>query len=121
VKKVTQSFRADSRNLRKAHLVGLPGGRLLKEHEPGAKGFRHYKVSSVGQLTLPAAVRQRWGIHGGGRVEVADLGFGVVIVPDGGAAVLLGDWLSPAVQQELDSRTSSMLAASWGRRRAFRQ
>lgn len=58
------------------------------------KGFRRYKVSSVGQLTLPASARQRWGIDKGGDVEVADLGAAVVILPSGGSDALLDAWLS---------------------------
>lgn len=62
--------------------------------EPGeVSGFRRYKVSSVGQLTLPATARHRWRIERGGRVEVADLGFGVLILPERGSSAMMRSWL----------------------------
>ena len=42
-----------------------------------------FKVSSRGQLSLPADVRRRWGIQDGGDVEIADLGDSLLIVPGG--------------------------------------
>jgi AbrB family looped-hinge helix DNA binding protein len=54
-----------------------------------------FKVSSSGQMSLPAAVRHRWDLDGGGQVEVLDLGFGVLTLPAGCAARLL-DELLPA-------------------------
>ena len=42
-----------------------------------------FKVSSRGQLSLPADVRRRWGIEDGGHVEIADLGESLLIVPGG--------------------------------------
>jgi len=42
-----------------------------------------FKVSSRGQLSLPADVRRRWGIEDGGDVEIADLGDSLLIVPGG--------------------------------------
>ncbi len=33
---------------------------------------------------MPAAVRHRWGLDGGGRVTVVDLGDAVVLLPPGG-------------------------------------
>jgi len=42
-----------------------------------------YRVSPRGQFSLPASARRRWGIEGGGDVEVFDLGEAVVIFPGG--------------------------------------
>ena len=61
-------------------MVGVPS-----ERDPGIQRFR---VSASGQLSLPAPARRRWGLHEGGEVEVVDLGFGVLVVPPGGAAGL---------------------------------
>lgn len=54
-----------------------------------------FKVSSSGQMSLPAAVRHRWNLDKGGHVEVLDLGFGVLTLPAGYAGRLL-DELLPA-------------------------
>lgn len=42
-----------------------------------------YKVSPRGQFSLPADARRRWGIEGGGEVELFDLGDCVVMLPTG--------------------------------------
>lgn len=55
---------------------------------------QRYRVSASGQLSLPAAVRRRWGLSKGGPVEVLDLGFGVLTLPKGGSASLLDTILS---------------------------
>lgn len=55
---------------------------------------REYVVSSSGQMSLPAAVRHRWKLDGGGPVDVIDLGFGVLTVPKGEGRRLLDDLLS---------------------------
>ena len=66
-----------------------------------------FRVSTSGQMSLPAAVRHRWNLEAGGPVEVLDLGFGVLMVPVGEAGRLL-DQLLPAeahyaaVQEEDD-------------------
>lgn len=52
-----------------------------------------FKVSSSGQMSLPAAVRRRWRLDRGGRVDVLDLGFGVLTMPAGHAGHLLDDVL----------------------------
>lgn len=52
-----------------------------------------FKVSSSGQMSLPAAVRRRWRLERGGRVEVLDLGFGVLTVPVGYRGRLLDEIL----------------------------
>jgi AbrB family looped-hinge helix DNA binding protein len=54
-----------------------------------------FKVSTSGQLSLPAAVRRRWHLSEGGQVDVIDLGFGVLTVPAGAAGRLL-DQILPA-------------------------
>ncbi len=57
---------------------------------------QQFQVSSSGQMSLPAAARHRWRLDGGGPVDVLDLGFGVLTVPQGHAALLLDDLLSAA-------------------------
>lgn len=54
-----------------------------------------FRVSTSGQMSLPARVRHRWNLDGGGEVEVIDLGFGVLTVPVGEAPGLL-DRILPA-------------------------
>lgn len=54
-----------------------------------------FKVSSSGQMSLPAAVRHRWDLDRGGQVDVIDLGFAVLTVPFGEAPRLL-DAILPA-------------------------
>lgn len=54
-----------------------------------------YRVSTSGQMSLPASVRRRWNLESGGEVEVLDLGFGVLTVPAGAGAQLL-DRILPA-------------------------
>jgi len=39
------------------------------------------KVSERGQMCLPAAVRRRWGIEGGGAVAVIDDGDRLILMP----------------------------------------
>lgn len=55
---------------------------------------QEYLVSSSGQMSLPASVRHRWNLDDGGPVDVLDLGFGVLTVPNGEGRRLLGDVLS---------------------------
>jgi bifunctional DNA-binding transcriptional regulator/antitoxin component of YhaV-PrlF toxin-antitoxin module len=54
-----------------------------------------FRVSTSGQMSLPAAVRRRWHLEKGGTVEVLDLGFGVLTLPAGYRGHLL-DHLLPA-------------------------
>lgn len=66
-----------------------------------------FRVSTSGQMSLPAAVRHRWNLDDGGVVDVVDLGFGVLTVPAGRANQLLNDLLPAdvhyaAVQAEED-------------------
>ncbi len=53
-----------------------------------------FLVSSSGQMSVPAAVRHRWGLDEGGRVTVIDMGDAVVLLPPGGRQRLLADALS---------------------------
>jgi bifunctional DNA-binding transcriptional regulator/antitoxin component of YhaV-PrlF toxin-antitoxin module len=41
------------------------------------------KVSSRGQMSLPASARHRWGLDEGGEVGYLDVGDAVVLVPGG--------------------------------------
>lgn len=53
-----------------------------------------FKVSTSGQMSLPAAVRRRWHLEEGGSVEVLDLGFGVLTLPSGYRGRLFDQLLS---------------------------
>jgi AbrB family looped-hinge helix DNA binding protein len=53
-----------------------------------------FLVSSSGQMSVPAAVRHRWGLDGGGKVTVIDLGDAVILLPPGSRQKLLDDTLS---------------------------
>lgn len=55
---------------------------------------QEYRVSSSGQMSLPAAARRRWNLGDGGPVDVVDLGYGVLTVPRGDGRRLLDDLLS---------------------------
>ena len=57
-----------------------------------------YLVSSSGQMSLPAAVRKRWRLEHGGPVEVQDLGFAVMVRPEGTGE--LGKWWSEDAHHE---------------------
>jgi AbrB family looped-hinge helix DNA binding protein len=52
-----------------------------------------FKISSSGQMSLPAAARHRWNLDEGGAVDVIDLGFGVLTLPAGHAGHLLDEIL----------------------------
>ena len=56
--------------------------------------MQEYRVSSSGQMSLPAAVRRRWNLQDGGPVDVLDLGYGVLTVPKGDGRRLFDDLLS---------------------------
>lgn len=56
--------------------------------------MQEYRMSSSGQMSLPAAVRRRWNLQDGGPVDVLDLGYGVLTVPKGGGRRLFDDLLS---------------------------
>ncbi len=53
-----------------------------------------FLVSTSGQMSVPAAVRHRWGLDNGGRVTVVDLGDAVVLLPPGGRQQLLAGALT---------------------------
>lgn len=53
-----------------------------------------FLVSTSGQMSVPAAVRHRWGLDQGGRITVIDLGEAVVLLPPGRRAELLAEALS---------------------------
>jgi bifunctional DNA-binding transcriptional regulator/antitoxin component of YhaV-PrlF toxin-antitoxin module len=53
-----------------------------------------FLVSASGQMSVPAAVRHRWGLDQGGRVTVVDLGEAVVLLPPGARQRLLAEALS---------------------------
>ena len=53
-----------------------------------------FLVSTSGQMSVPAAVRHRWGLDRGGHVTVVDLGEAVVLLPTGARQRLLGQALS---------------------------
>ena len=55
-----------------------------------------FLVSTSGQMSVPAAVRHRWGLDRGGSVTVIDLGDAVVLLPAGARQELLGSALSAA-------------------------
>ncbi len=59
-----------------------------------------YLVSSSGQMSVPAAVRRRWGLAEGGRVTVIDLGDAVVLLPPEGRERLLADALTAEQHRE---------------------
>ncbi len=84
-----ERFSGELRKLRKLSLVEDGARRPTTDDQ----GFRQYKVSTSGQMTLPATARQRWGLRSGGRVAVADLGYAILIVPDGGWRRISDRWL----------------------------
>ena len=53
-----------------------------------------FLVSTSGQMSVPAAVRHRWGLDNGGRVTVVDLGDAVILLPPGGRQQLLASALT---------------------------
>ena len=72
------------------HLVALDFHQVV-----GARmSAETFRVSSSGQMSLPAAVRHRWNLDRGGQVDVIDLGFGVLTLPAGHAGRLLDRILS---------------------------
>jgi bifunctional DNA-binding transcriptional regulator/antitoxin component of YhaV-PrlF toxin-antitoxin module len=60
-----------------------------------------FLVSASGQMSVPAAVRHRWGLDHGGRVTVVDLGDAVVLLPEGARQRLLADALSAEDHRQL--------------------
>jgi hypothetical protein len=68
------------------------------------------KVSSSGQVVLPAAVRRTWGVPDGGFIEVAHCGDVVILLPGGGSAALVHEWLTLA---GFDARANVFRALEW--------
>ena len=60
---------------------------VLQDDQAEARVVGAFRVSARGQLSLPAEVRRRWGIAGGGSVEIIDLGESVLLVPGGDGAL----------------------------------
>ena len=58
-----------------------------------------FLVSTSGQMSVPAAVRHRWGLEHGGRVTVFDLGDAVVLLPPGAREKVLADALGAEQHQ----------------------
>lgn len=73
--------------------MAILGDLAFLPSERGRVKAETFRVSSSGQMCLPAAVRRRWHLESGGQVDVVDLGFGVLTVPVGAAARLLDDIL----------------------------
>ena len=48
-----------------------------------------FLVSTSGQMSVPAAVRHRWGLDNGGPITVVDLGEIVLLLPPGAIPKLL--------------------------------
>lgn len=57
-----------------------------------------FRVSSRGQMALPAEARRRWHLDDGGAVEVADLGNALLMVPTthGGLRAMLDQSIAAA-------------------------
>ena len=51
--------------------------------------MKEYRVSSVGQMTLPSEVRHDWGLMHRGAVETIDLGKSVLMIPQGTSYALI--------------------------------
>jgi len=66
--------------------VWVLGARALSlsfRYNAAMSGTSTAKVSHRGQTNLPAELRHRWGIEGGGEVGIVDLGDAALIVPGG--------------------------------------
>ena len=72
----------------------------MPDRNPKCSAVKRYRVSSSGQMSLPANVRRRWHLDNGGSVDVVDLGFGVLTVPVGKGAKLFRDILSREEQAQ---------------------
>jgi bifunctional DNA-binding transcriptional regulator/antitoxin component of YhaV-PrlF toxin-antitoxin module len=57
------------------------------------------RVSSRGQMSLPASARRRWGLEPGGEVGYLDLGDAVVLVP-GGIEALRSSLLEAVTEED---------------------
>lgn len=78
--------------------------------EPGV-GFKLYRVSKAGQLTLPGSARSSWELREGGQVHVAHTGDFVVIVRAGSWSRALQNWtIESDLVRELQEEISSTRA-----------
>ena len=57
------------------------------------------RVSGRGQMSLPAAARNRWGLEEGGQVGYLDLGDALLVIP-GGVEALRGDLLAAITEAQ---------------------
>jgi len=75
--------------------------------------FRTYRVSEVGQMTLPASARERWGLKEGGSVNVFDVDGALFVLPleiePDTARELIHQMMSP-VCEELPQATTRRLS-----------
>ena len=60
------------------------------------------RVSDRGQMSLPAAVRRRWGLVDGGSVGYIDIGDGVLLIP-GGVERLRRELLDAVSEQDWEA------------------
>jgi bifunctional DNA-binding transcriptional regulator/antitoxin component of YhaV-PrlF toxin-antitoxin module len=60
------------------------------------------RVSSRGQMSLPASARHRWGLDGGGELGYLDIGEVVILVP-GGLERLRGQALDAMTSEDWDA------------------
>lgn len=63
-----------------------------------------FLVSTSGQMSVPAAVRHRWGLEQGGPVTIIDLGDVVILLPPGARQELLAQALTADAHREFVRR-----------------
>jgi hypothetical protein len=91
---------------RRAHVDLSISPTLERSSDADLRGgpFQDFKVSAAGQMSLPVAARRRWEMMTGGIVEIADLGFGLLVLPTAARAALLNKVLSrEALQTHIES------------------
>lgn len=72
----------------------VPGGVVFGRALPdGSERVRRYKMSRVGQVSLPAPQRTAWGLRRGGVLEVGFVGSYVVVFPVGTSDDLANQWV----------------------------
>ena len=59
---------------------------MIAVYNAGVAATGTAKVSHRGQTSLPAELRHRWGIDGGGQIGFIDLGDAALIIPGGVSA-----------------------------------
>ena len=77
---------------------------LQTDDMPSAGNLR---VSDRGQVSLPAAVRRRWGLVDGGSVGYLDIGDGVLLIP-GGIERLRRDLLDAVSDQDWEAARAGL-------------